>query len=393
MNILRCLSAASITVFLGCASSGSDEQAPTTVRVHYPVGARTLTLTSAREPRTGTYLGDDTWEFSFDGASSALSVKPVLDGVPARGPDYGVRAGERVDIYPHFFQVRGSVSTRWPEFKSTVHPRPDGMGRPIEVYLPPSYEENPTARFPVIYMMDGQAMFSNWVIGPVVLGDALVDDALDAAAETGAIAETIVVGIDSPVVANASDPLEDRHLELTPTNAFDPTGSVKKSGDGPKFLSMLVDELKPLVDAELRTRPARESTFIGGGSLGGLMSAYAGVTRGDVFGGIVSLSGSAWWDDRLAVRMVRDAKTGPRQTLKVYADVGGGEVYPETDLKDLMIASNRDLFQAYTDAGYVEGRTLMTLVSPAVDPGNEHNATHFGRRIPSALAFVIGPGR
>ncbi|WP_394846347.1 hypothetical protein LZC95_02645 [Pendulispora brunnea] len=392
MKVIRCLSVAWIPVLLGCAS-GSDEQAQTTIRVHYPVGARTLTLATDRGTRTGTALGGDTWEFSFTEVASALSVKPVLDGVPARGPDYKIAAGQRVDIYPHFFQTRGSVSTRWPEFKSKVHPRPDGMGRPIEVYVPPSYEENPTARFPVIYMMDGQAMFSNWVIGTAVLGDALVDDALDAAAETGAIAESIVVGIDSPVLANSSDPLEDRHLELTPTEAFDPTGSVKKSGDGPKFLAMLVDELKRLVDAELRTRPARETTFIGGGSLGGLMSVYAGVTRGDVFGGIVSLSGSAWWDDRLAVRMVRDAKTGPKQTLKVYADVGGGEDYPDTDLKDIMIASNRALFQAYTDAGYVEGRTLMTLVTPVLDPGHEHNATHFGKRIPSALAFVIGPGR
>ncbi len=391
MNIIRCVSAALITVLLGCASSGGDGQAPTTIRVHYPIGSRALTLASDRGPRTGTDLGADTWEFSFADTASALSVKPVLDGVPARGPDYEIGAGETVDIYPHFFQTRGSVSTRWPEFKSTVHPRPDGLGRPIEVYLPPSYDENPTARFPVIYMMDGQAMFGDWVVGTLDLGDAQLDDTLDAAAESGAIAESIVVAIDSPVLANSSDPLEDRNLELTPTAAFDPTGSVTKSGDGPEFISMLVDELKPLADAELRTRPARETTFIGGGSLGGLMAAYAGVTRGDVFGGIVSLSGSAWWDNGLAARLIRAAKTGPKQALKVYADVGGGEVYPNADLKDLMVVSNRDLFQAYADAGYVEGHTLMTLVTPAVDPGNEHNATHFGMRLPFALAFLIGP--
>ncbi|WP_394827925.1 alpha/beta hydrolase [Pendulispora albinea] len=407
MRFMRLLPAALLTMLVGCSSAADDAASPadtqaasnplqaarTTVRVHYPAAAHTLTLTTDRAPVATTDRDNDTREFSFADVSGALSVKPMLGDVPARGPHYTVRAGQTLDIYPHFFEKRGRVSTRWPHFKSKVHPQPGGMGRPIEVYLPPSYEENPTARFPVIYMMDSQIVFGNSILGTTVMGDMLVDEAMDAAAESGAIAESIVVGIVSPISPCILDPMEDRNLELTPTKAVDPTGSVRKSGDGPKFVSMLVNELKPLVDRELRTRPARESTFIGGASLGGLMSVYAGVTRGDVFGGIVSLSASAFWDERVAARMVRSAKTGPNQTLKVYADIGGGEVYPDTDIKDMMVVTNEDLFQAYADAGYVEGKTLMALVTPVREPGKEHNGKHWAKRIPSALAFVVGPGR
>ncbi|WP_394840976.1 hypothetical protein LZC95_28360 [Pendulispora brunnea] len=406
MRFTRLLPAALLATLVGCSFAADDAPSDpsqtvlgnvatsqATVRVHYPVGARALTLTADHAPVSGQNVGDDTWEFVFDDVASALSVKPVLDGTPARGPNYTALAGRTVDIYPHFFDQKGSVSTRWRNFKSNVHPQPFGAGRPIEVYLPPSYEENTKARFPVIYMMDSQIVFGNSILGTALMGDMKVDEQLDAAAEAGTIAESIVVGILSPVSLNLSDPMEARNLELTPTKAADPTGSVKKSGDGPKFIAMLVDELKPLVDSELRTKPARESTFIGGASLGGLMSVYAGVTRGDVFGGIVAMSSSAFWDNRIAARMVREAKTGPKQTLRVYADIGGGEVYPDTDIKDMMIVTNKDLFQAYADAGYVEGTNLMTQVTPVMEPGKEHNGKYWAMRVPTAFAFVVGAGR
>ena len=396
----------SLVGLVGCSSAADEGSSPdtqtakdkvatsqATVRVHYPVGSRTLTLTADQAPVTAKNVGDDTWEFTFDGVASALSVKPVLDGTPARGPNYTVRAGRTSDIYPHFFNQHGQVSTRWRDFKSNVHPQPFGLGRPIEVYLPPSYGENTTVRFPVVYMMDSQIVFGNSVLGTTLMGDMKVDEQLDAAAEAGTIAESIVVGIVSPVSPNLQDPMEARNLELTPTNAVDPTGSVKKSGDGPKFIAMLTDELKPLVDSELRTLPGRETTFIGGASLGGLMSVYAGVTRGDVFGGIIAMSSSAFWDNQIAARLVREAKTGPKQTLRAYADIGGGETYPDTDVKDMMIVTNKALFQAYAEAGYVEGTNLMTQVTPVIEPGKEHNGKYWAMRVPTAFAFVVGPGR
>jgi len=235
------------------------------VRVHYPAGARAIGL-SGEGPGLGwngslpmKNVGDDTWELVMENVTAPVHVKPTLDGAPSRGPSYVVRPGGTVDLYPHFVATRGKVVTRWGELRSKVHPLRDDIVRPIEVYLPPSYEENTVARFPVVYMMDGQIVFGSSAVVVAAMGDMRVDEALDEAAESGAIAETIVVAIDSPLNL-PPDVMADRNYELTPTSARDPMGSIKRSGAGPAFLSMIVTELKPMIDARLRTRPGREST-------------------------------------------------------------------------------------------------------------------------------------
>ena len=60
-------------------------------------------------------------------------------------------------------------------------------------------------------------------------------------------------------------------------------------------------ELKPAVDRMLRTMPGREHTAILGSSLGGLISAYAGVKRPDTFGLVGAMSPSTWWDNRTII--------------------------------------------------------------------------------------------
>lgn len=216
------------------------------------------------------------------------------------------------------------------------------------------------------------------------MGDMKVDEALDAGFADGTIGEAIVIAIDSPV-SPPPDTMMDRALELTPTNATDPTGTVKKSGNGPRFVSMIVDELKPMVDTELRTRAGAESTFMMGASLGGLMAVWAGATRGDVFGGVASFSGSTWWDESLVVRLVEKPASGAKTAARAYADVGSAEVQGSDDR---MIAANRALFTAYETAGYVPGKTLATRI----EPGAEHRGADWAKRVPSALAFLV-PGR
>ncbi|GIS69926.1 MAG: hypothetical protein CM1200mP9_07470 [Gammaproteobacteria bacterium] len=59
------------------------------------------------------------------------------------------------------------------------------------------------------------------------------------------------------------------------------------------YLRFLVQELKPFIDETYRTQVDRDSTFIVGSSMGGLISAYAIVEYPDVFGGAACLS-SDW---------------------------------------------------------------------------------------------------
>ena len=56
------------------------------------------------------------------------------------------------------------------------------------------------------------------------------------------------------------------------------------------FLKFLVRELKPAIDKKYRTKSDTKNTFIGGSSMGGLISMYATCEYPDVFGGAICMS-------------------------------------------------------------------------------------------------------
>ncbi len=384
--------------------STDDPTKPAVIRVHYRSEKYkgTVGITGEQapldhdEPQPMTSAGDDTWEYPLGVLSAPVHVAPWLDNKKALGPDYVVRPGQTLDVYPHFYETKGSLDIRWSQFHSTIHPCPCGTDRPIEVYLPPTYIENTTAHFPVFYMMDSQIAFGTSTVAQMAFGDMLVDEAIDDAATSGAFPEVIVVGVRSLLKPglDVNTIMEWRNYELTPTSwAGDPTGQVtaETSGGGTTFLDMLVSELKPLADKELRTKPERENTYISGSSLGGLMSLYAGVWHGDVFGGIVSFSGSAFWDDEKIVQMV-EASSAPgaieKRTSRVYASVGDSED-PNNNEDTLMLPANKRLFEAYKKAGYVEGETLKTEIVK----GGKHHGDTWSKLVPIGFAAVLGPGR
>ncbi|HEY8090163.1 MAG TPA: hypothetical protein VIF09_20020, partial [Polyangiaceae bacterium] len=144
-------------------SDGGDAGVPSgpaaaTIRFHYPAGSHTLSLRGSIAPydwTTGVALTagpSDTWSITTPVLSAPLQCKPLLDDTTwSRGPNYVVSPGATVDIYPHFTTVTGGYSRAF-QLTSTLL----GNTRGVWVYLPPSYDENTDARFPVVYMHDGQ---------------------------------------------------------------------------------------------------------------------------------------------------------------------------------------------------------------------------------------------
>ena len=190
-----------------------------------------------------------------------------------------------------------------------------------------------------------------------------VDEAFDTAvAGDGSIREAIVVGI-----GNSAD----RIYELTPTPG------TRMGGGADRYLAMVVDEIKPLVDGMLRTKGGRDDTAIAGSSLGGLVSAYAGVKRPDVFGLVGVFSPSTWWDNKVIVGQVAATKGRPRP-LKLYLDAGtDGDGLDDTKL----------LLQAYRDSGFTEGRDLQFVIQT----GGRHSEVYWAQRFPGAMRFLLGP--
>ena len=341
----------------------------TTLVVKYAAGTHTLSVRGSVAPFDWNQgvamqkLDDETWTLTVTTVTQDFEWKPLLDDQTwSKGPNWKAKPGVTTEIQPHFFRDNGEWTVRWPNFQSALL----GNSRGVYVYLPPTYLENTAARLPVVYMHDGQNLFDPAAsFGGVTWQVAA---AFDEAAGTGRFPEAIVVG---PNNAGA-----DRIAEYTPT-----ADAMYGGGNGDLYLRMLVEELKPLVDAELRTRPGRESTALIGSSLGGLISAYAGVTKPQTFGLIGAMSPSTWWDNRVILTFV--GQTGATRPLRVYVD--SGDSGPSNDDVD----NTRDLANAYRALGYADGVNFTYVVQA----GATHTESAWASRLPGALEALLGPGR
>ena len=152
--------------------------------------------------------------------------------------------------------------------------------RRVYVYLPTMYEADPDRRYPVLYMFDGQNVF------------------FDEDATFGK----------SWGLAN--------YLDYTDTPHFDGTGQAT--------MSWYIHRFKPFIDRNFRTLPDREHTFIGGSSMGGLMSLYALLNHNDVFGRAAALSPSIWVSPEKLSGLLGRAKLEPGTVL--YMDYGSREM-------------------------------------------------------------------
>jgi predicted alpha/beta superfamily hydrolase len=311
-------------------------------------------------PMTATTPGLYTWAVAD--ATADIELKPMLGDLWSRGPNYRVKPGQTVDIYPHFVETQGTVSKRYPSFVSQKLPSTRGLW----VYLPPTYVENTEARFGVLYMHDGINLFD----AALAFGGTewKVDEAMDAGAEDGSIRETIVVGIESTSA---------RISELTPVP--DPQNGGGKADD---YLAMMIDEIKPTIDKDLRTLPNREQTAIMGASLGGLASAYAGVRRADVFGLVGEMSPSTWWAGAMILGEVSTTPTRPAKPLRVYVDSGDSGANSDD------VVNTTELAARYRKAGYTTANLLHV-----VQQGGQHNEAYWAQRLPVALHFLLGGGR
>ncbi|WP_394827941.1 alpha/beta hydrolase [Pendulispora albinea] len=314
----------------------------------------------------------------------------MRDRMPAKGGPYRVRPGQTLDVYPWFERDTGTIARFDARFASRILNNTRG----IRMYVPPSYRENTLKRYPVIYMHDGQILFD----ADMAIEDGLakngygswkLENVMDTEIAAGRIPEAIVIGIDIVLELHPSDPTRQRTRELTPTpdDAFVGFGG---TGQGTQYLRMILEELRPAVNARLRTRDDREHTFLLGSSLGGLMNVWAGLYHGDTFGAIASLSTASYWDKEVVVARAQTLTMGSTTASRIYIDVGqderesGGD--PKLNESMPTAAQQERLEAALVRMGYVEDRTLMAVV----DPAGKHHGASWNKRAPVALSFLLG---
>jgi predicted alpha/beta superfamily hydrolase len=181
--------------------------------------------------------------------------------------------------------------------------------RDVTVFLPPGYEASGDLRYPVLYLHDGQNLFDpnaafnkgeHWRVGETATALIIADK----------IPPLIIVGIHNTGASRVD--------EYTPTH-----DRRRGGGRADAYGQLIVQELKPFIDARYRTLPGAANTGLGGSSLGGLVSLYLGLKYPHVFSRLAIMSPSVWWDRRAILRYVREARPKPR--LRLWVDIGTRE--------------------------------------------------------------------
>lgn len=175
------------------------------------------------------------------------------------------------------------------------NPLGDPYQRPLWVYLPPNYANEPERRYPTIYMIQGfTGQLDMWRNrAPLRKNFPELADELFARGEAP---PCILVWVDCWTSLGGSQFLD------SPA-----TG---------RYHSYLCDEIVPWVDAHYRTQAQREHRGIAGKSSGGYGAMITPMLRPDLWGGLATHAGDALFETcylpefREAARLLRDRYAG-----------------------------------------------------------------------------------
>lgn len=201
-------------------------------------------------------------------AATALCFQPLAQAQEASAP---------VDPLP----VAELVETRQIDFVSSIN----GLSYRLQIAIPAV--PPPAEGFPVLYALDGNAIFGT--LADASRGLALANE----------LAPAVVVGIGYPLDRYV-DQYGRRGIDLTPVKdsklPMRPAGPANEEGGGDLFLRVIDKEIKPRI-AQLAPIDQTQETLLGH-SLGGLTALRVLFTRPGSFDRYLISSPSIWWHDR-----------------------------------------------------------------------------------------------
>jgi predicted alpha/beta superfamily hydrolase len=145
---------------------------------------------------------------------------------------------------------------------------------------------------------------------------------------------------------------------------------------------MLVEELKPFIDATYRTRKDAEHTGLGGSSLGGIVSMYLALKYSDVFGRVAVISPSVWFANKQIVSYAEALKK--KTKTRIWLDMGTKEGSSAKDAREA-VADARLLNDTLRKKGWKPGKDLSYFEAA----GAEHNETAWAARVEPILKFLF----
>jgi predicted alpha/beta superfamily hydrolase len=263
--------------------------------------------------------------------------------------------------------------------------------RNVDVWLPQNFTPNKT--FGVLYMHDGQMLFDSTTTWNKQAW--MAQDVLHQLQSTNKqLKQVIIVGIHNSGSNRHSDyypekpfqKLSEKEKEFV-NNILTAKGKTKKTftPQSNNYLKFIVHELKPFIDSTFNTNTNQENTFIGGSSMGGLISMYAICEYPKIFGGAACLS--THWTGIYSI----DSNPIPNQFFrylskkipspknhKIYFDYGNktlDSLYPSLQQKVDAIMLKK-------------GYTIQQWQSKFFD-GEDHSEKAWNKRLHIPLEFLL----
>ncbi|MEM7801586.1 MAG: alpha/beta hydrolase-fold protein [Chloroflexota bacterium] len=257
--------------------------------------------------------------------------------------------------------------------------------RPLYIYLPRGYHEQPQLFYPVIYMQDGQNCFEQFVDDSYA-GSWQADRVADLLIQDGLMHECIIVGVGHGGA--------DRIVEYMPPFATFPPRykagdnsnqqDISRVGRADATVDYYIHDVHAYISSNFRALRRREYIAFCGSSMGGLFSLFAAWHAPEFVQQVAALSTSFWitQDGENRFSMIEKMRQAPNLPLRVWLDSGtqaspgsGDDGQDQTQLaRDVLLA-----------AGFVEGDNLGYFL----DVGATHSERAWSQRLDKIFQFLF----
>jgi predicted alpha/beta superfamily hydrolase len=236
--------------------------------------------------------------------------------------------------------------------------------RSAYVYVPRMCLEDRRLRLPVLYMFDGHNLFTDE----------------DATYGKSWGLKKFLDFHDIPLIVAAvecnhsPEAAKGRLSEYSPFDYNDPVfGPIP--GRGKLTMDWMTRVFKPMVDRRFPTLSSRKYTFIGGSSMGGLMSLYALSRYNHVFSRAAALSPSLWVNPEGCMELASNPRM--RTDSVIYMDYGSEELRNHPGMLPTFAGVSNQLL------------SRGVMATTRIVPGGTHTEESWERQLPVMINALL----
>jgi uncharacterized protein len=208
-------------------------------------------------------------------------------------------------------------------------------GRDYDLYIRVPGDLASGKKYPVLYLLDGQWDFK------------LLDSIHGGLVYDKFIPEMVIVGITYSGEKANYDAL--RAMDYTPNSRTDVNGS----GDAPKFLQFLKNEVIPFIEDKYNGDPTRRVLM--GSSYGGLFTLFAMFTEPGLFYGYVAAAPAVSYNDYSFEQEKKYFASNKNLPVRLAVSVGGVEGLAPAVKNFMEVLKGREYNGLKLDARVIEG--------------------------------------